>query len=160
LALEGRRDRAGAAEPQVVAAEAPRPDDRPRHVLRRIAEVRELPVEQVREPALRDHDVPEPEIAVEDDARQRLGRTLAQPREAVLDRRMRLPNRVELGLEARQDVAAGQERESLGRDRVDLRELLRQLHLEARGRVPDDPAADRLSFHAFHRKRLAAAELA
>ena len=120
--------------------------------------MRELPVEQVLEAPLGDDDVPEAEVAVHDDVRERLGRPLAQPGKAVLDRGMRLAHRVELRLEAHEHVAAAEEGEPVRRDRVDLRELLRELELEARWRRPDDPAADRLALHALHGERLAAAE--
>src|SRR5207253_1006471 len=51
-----RLDFADAAEPQIVGAEAPRADERPRHVLRGVGEMRELPVEDGDEPLLVDDE--------------------------------------------------------------------------------------------------------
>ena len=82
------------------------------------------------------------------------------PVEAELDRRVRLAHRVELLVEARHLVARLEERQPRRRDRVDLRQLLGQLDVEARRRALDDPAADRLAVDPLHHERLAAFDLA
>src|SRR5215216_3925 len=160
VTLEVRADLADAAEPTVVLAEPPGAYDRPADVLARIREVRELPVEEVLEAALGDDDVPDPEVAVADDVVERLGAVLPEPPEAVLDRRMRLADRVQLVLEAFEDVARPEEGQPLRRDRVDLRDLLRELRLEPRRWIADDSPADCLAFDELHRERVPAAELA
>src|SRR2546429_7209719 len=53
VALEVRLDPAAAAQPHLIDAEAPRPYERPCHVLGRIAAVRELPIEHVTQTPLR-----------------------------------------------------------------------------------------------------------
>src|SRR5215213_5267580 len=63
VALEVRLDVADAAEATHVGAEAPGAHERPGHVLDRIADVRELPVEH-RDEVIRDREVPEAEVAV------------------------------------------------------------------------------------------------
>src|SRR5262245_7952176 len=160
VALEVGPDVADPAEPLVVRAEAPGADDRPGDVFMRIRQVGELPVKDVLEPPFGDGDVPEPEVAVADDVRLRLRLVLAQPPEAVLDRRVRLADRVELIAEALEHVAWAEERHPLGRDRVNLRELLGELEIELRRRLPHDPPPDRLTLDQLHRERLVAAELA
>src|SRR3982750_279943 len=88
--LEVRLHVAHSPEPPLVGPETPRAPERPRDVLTRIAEVGELPVEQVFEPAVGDDDVADPEVAVADDRVERLGSPLGEPAEAELDRRVRL----------------------------------------------------------------------
>ena len=88
------------------------------------------------------------------------GQALLDPVQAELDRGMRLADRVELVVEARDLVARLEEGQPLRRDRVDLRELLRELEVESRRRVLDDPAADRLALDPLHHERLAALDLA
>src|SRR5437870_2285407 len=95
-----------------------------------------------------------------DDVCERLRPVLAQPPEAVLDRRMWFPDRVELVLEPREEVARGEERHAFVRNRVNLGELRRELEREARRWVSDDAAPDRLALDQLHREGLAAAELA
>ena len=151
VALEVRLDVADAAEPARVRAEPPRTHERPRHVLDRIADVRELPVEHGDE-VIRDGEVAEPEVAVHERPLARRREPLAHPREPVLDRRMRLADGVELVVEARDRVAA---REKLQRlDRVDLRQLVRHLQRQRLRRIAHEPASDRLAFDELHRERL------
>src|ERR687898_106473 len=157
VALEVRLDLPHAAEPAPVGAEAPRPNDRPRDVADRIADVRELPVEHRHEAVRVDREVADAKVAVAERRSVRSREPLADPRQPVLDRRMRLADRVELVVEARDRVAARQEVERL--DRVDARELLRELHRQPGRRVADDAAADRLAAHALHRKRLVAVDV-
>ena len=73
---------------------------------------------------------------------------------------MRLADRVELVVEARHLVAGLEERQPLRWDRVDLRELLRQLEVESRRRLLDDPAADRLALDPLHHECLTPFDLA
>ena len=80
--------------------------------------------------------------------------------EAELDRGMRLADRVELVVEARDLVARLEERQARRWDRVDLRELLRELEVESRRWLLDDPPADRLALDPLHHERLAAFDLA
>jgi hypothetical protein len=127
--------------------------------------MRELPVQQVLEPALGDDDVADPEVAVADDRPQRLGPVLPQPEQPELDRRVRLPDGVELVLELLQHVPVAEERDGLGIDRVHVRQLVGELQRQrlARGgelRPADDPPADRLAVDTRRRKGLTAAELA
>src|SRR5215211_3007292 len=71
---------------------------------------------------------------------------------------MRLSHRVELVVEALDRAAARQKARRL--DRVDLRQLVRQLECQARRRVPHEPASDRLALDALHRERLVTADFA
>src|SRR5512132_701131 len=160
VAGEVRADLVDAAETPVLGAEAPSAYHRPGDVLARVGEVRELPVEQVLEPAVGDDDVPDPEVAVGDDVLDRLGPVFPQPPEPVLERGPGIADGVELMLEALDDVSRAKERKPLCGDRVDLRQLVGELGAEAFGRVADDAPADGLALHELHRERLAAAELA
>src|SRR5215211_3566257 len=72
---------------------------------------------------------------------------------------MRLADRVQLVLEALEDVAGPEERQPLRRNGMDLRGLLRELRLEPRRWIADDSPADGLAVDELHRERLAAAEL-
>src|SRR5207245_5819620 len=130
VALEVRLDLADPAEAEVVAAEAPRADETEREVARRIVEVGELPVEDTDEAVLVDGDVADAEVAVDDDRLARLRLVLAQPPEPELDRRVGLAGLVELfdeSLHCRRLKV----RKPLARDRVDLRELFRELERQA-----------------------------
>ena len=71
---------------------------------------------------------------------------------------MRLADGVELVVEALDRAAVRQEGQRL--DRVDLRQLLGQLERQARRRIADEPAPDRLALDPLHGERLAAADLA
>ncbi len=73
---------------------------------------------------------------------------------------MGLVDGVELRVEALPQAAVGEEGEPLGRDRVNLRQLVRHLEPEAGRRRLDDAPADRLAVNALHRERLAAVDLA
>src|SRR5438093_1596314 len=90
VALEVRLDLADAAEPHLIDAEAPRPYERPGHVLGRIAEVRELPIEHVTETSLGDREVADAQVTVEHDHVASVRRPTLRPGEAELDRRVRL----------------------------------------------------------------------
>src|SRR5215212_3522114 len=160
IAREVRADLADSPQPPVVGAEPPCANHRPADVLARVGEVGELPIEEVLEAALRDDDVADPEVAVADDVGQRLRPVLAQPPEPILDRRVRLAHSVELVLEPLEHVAGAEKREPVGPNRVDLRDLLRELGLEPGRRVADDSPADRLSLDELHREGFASAELA
>ena len=71
---------------------------------------------------------------------------------------MRLADRVELVVEARDRVAARQELERL--DRVDLRQLFGHLERQARRRIAHEPATDRLALDELHRERLVPVDVA
>src|SRR5437764_9780011 len=157
VALEIRLHVADAAEVPVVRAEAPRAHERPRHVFDRIADVRELPVEH-RDELVGHRHVAETEVAVHEGRLPLRAQPIAHPREPVLDRRMRLADGVELVVEALDRAAVRQEGQRL--DRVDLRQLLGQLERQARRRIADEPAPDRLALDPLHGERLAAADLA
>src|SRR5512132_3021172 len=160
VGLEVQVEAGEAAQPALVAAEAPRSNKRPAHVLARVGQVRKLPVEDIGQPALRHRNVAEPEVPVADDVGDGLGPMLAQPPKAVLDRWMWLIDRVELVLKALEDVTGREKRQPLGRDRMDLGELLSEIDIEARRWITHDAPADGLALHELHRERLAAAELA
>src|SRR4029453_15812629 len=141
VGLEIQADAGEAAQPALVAAEAPRSHERPADVLARVGQVRKLPVEYVREPALRHRNVAEPKVAVADDVCEGLRPMLSQPPKAVLDRRVGLADDVELVLEALEDITGGKKRQPLGRNRVDLGELLCEVDVEARRWIRNEAPA-------------------
>ena len=87
-------------------------------------------------PELVDHEVPDPEVTVADDARSLERQALAAPGEAELDRRVRLVDRVELRVEPLPEIAAREEGKGRRGDRMDLGELLRHLQIEPGRRAP------------------------
>src|SRR5437867_5107287 len=167
VALEVRLDLADAAEPHLIDAEAPRPYERPGHVLGRIAEVRELPIEHVTETRLGDREVADAQVTVEHDHVASVRHPTLRPGEAELDRRVRLLDAVELALEPREQVArsAGLKKgHAVGRDGMDLRELLGHLRRQHGARTGEfrplrDAPPDRLARHALADERGPARDL-
>src|SRR5439155_27307022 len=84
VALEIRLDLADPAEASPVDAESPGAHERPRDVLGRIADVRELPVEDADETVGVHGEVAEPEVAVQDDVLAVAREPLPHPEEAEL----------------------------------------------------------------------------
>src|SRR2546428_2974263 len=168
VALEVRLSLADAAEPHLIDAEAPRPYERPGHVLGRIAEVRELPIEHVTETRLGDREVADAQVTVEHDHVASVRRPTLRPGEAELDRRVRPLDAVELALEPREPVArsAGLKKgHAAARDGMERRELLghlRRQHGARTGEIPPlrDAPPGRLARHPLADGRGAADGLA
>src|SRR5262245_922711 len=126
VALDVRLDVADPAEPLLRHAEPPSAHEPEREVAHGVVEVCELPVEDADEPVLVDDEVADAVVAVHDDGLARLRAVLAEPPEPELDRRMRLADLVEL-VDHPLEPRLPEERHTLARDPVDLRELLRHL---------------------------------
>src|SRR5207248_8000713 len=104
-----------------------------REIAHGIVDMRELPVEHADEAIAADDDIADPEVAVVHDGRTRGWAILPQPPQAELDRRMRLAHLVELG-DHPLDRRLWKERQPLRRNRMDLRELVRELGRKALAR--------------------------
>src|SRR5207245_10164061 len=142
-------------------AEAPRPYERPGDVFGRVATVPELPIEHVAEAHRGDREVADTQVAVEHDLFA-LRRCLPwRPGKTELDRRVRVPEAIDLVREPPEHVAcaaAAEKGHALGRDRVDLRELFGHLHRQHGTRTGQirplaDPPPDRLARHALADER-------
>src|SRR5882762_8406116 len=161
VALEIRLDLADPAKAQLIDAEAPRPHQRPGDIFGGVAAVPELPVEDVTEARRDDREVADPQVTMENDRFAPLRRPLSRPGEPELDRGVRVLEAVDLVCEPAEDVVcsdAAQEGHALGRDRVDLRELLghlRRQHCARTGQLRPlhDPPPDRLARHALAYER-------
>ncbi len=159
--------RADSAQVQRVLAEAPRPHERPREVLHRVAHVRKLPVDHPRQALGGDQEVANPVITVHHHLAEVPRGIVTQPPEAPLDRRVWLSQRVDLLIEAvnhprprRALAASGEEGELALVDGVDLRELVGHLLRELRARRGQlgglhDLAADALTRDSLHHERFA-----
>src|SRR5439155_21522743 len=167
VALEIRLDIADAAEAQLIHTEAPGPHQRPGDIFGRIAAVPELPIEHVTETRRGDREVADAQVTVEHDRFTLRRRTSFRPVEAELDRRMRVPQMVDLGREPAEDVAcsdAAEEGHAIGGDRVDLRKLFGHLGRQRGTRTGQlrplhDPPPDRLARHALADERGSARDL-
>src|SRR4051812_14277758 len=154
VALDERGRIADAAEALLDGTETPRAHHPEREVAHRIVEMDELPVEHADETLRPDDDVADAVVAVIHDRRTHRWPVLAQPPQPELDRRMRLADLVELRDHA-VDARLRQERQRVARDRVDLRELLRELDGQQLARTCElllahDPPADRVALEPRH----------
>src|SRR5262249_28278886 len=91
-------ERADPSHGAIVVPEAPGADAEPADVLRRVSQVRELPVDHRGEPILVDDEVAEAEVPMDEPGLGGLGRSGPQPAQPQLDGRQGLADLIELAL--------------------------------------------------------------